>query len=168
MMHNKSILYLLVLMFAVPLLVSCSTPPPPDTSAEDGRAIKAASAQFVDNFNAHDIAALAAIYAVDAKLIPPNFEMIVGRENIEGWFNEAGGTLQLTMIDLDVKGDMAHVLGDYMINIPMGEGESINDTGNYVEIWKRVNGAWMLDLDIWNSNVPLSAPEEESVSEEEE
>ena len=51
MIHNHPILYLLVLMLAVPFLVSCTTPPPPDTTAEDTQAINAAIKQFADAFN---------------------------------------------------------------------------------------------------------------------
>jgi len=167
MIHNKPILYILVLMLAVPLLLSCTTAPPPDTSAADTESIKAASAQFVDNFNSADFEALSAIYTEDAKLIPPNFPMIVGRENILGWFSNAGGTLQLTMIDLQMNGDMANVLGDYTISSQSEEGEGWSESGNYVEQWKRANGAWKIDLDIWNSSVPLPMPEEGMMEEKE-
>jgi len=158
MIHNHPILHLLVLMLGVTCLLSCTTAPPPDTSEEDSQAIKAASSQFVENFNSHDFAALAAIFTDAAKLIPPTFEMIVGRESIQVWFGESGANLQLTMIDLHMNGDMAYVVGEYMIAIQPEEGEAISDNGNYVEIWKRTNGSWMLDLDIWNSNVPIPVP----------
>ncbi|MCH7520039.1 MAG: nuclear transport factor 2 family protein [Candidatus Dadabacteria bacterium] len=158
MIHNHPILHLLVLMLGVTCLLSCTTAPPPDTSEEDSQAIKAASSQFVENFNSQDFAALAAIFTDAAKLIPPNFEMIVGRESIQVWFGESGANLQLTMIDLHMNGDMAYVVGEYMIAIQPEEGEALSDNGNYVEIWKRTNGFWMLDLDIWNSNVPLPVP----------
>ncbi len=155
MIHNHPILHLLVLMLGVTCLLSCTTAPPPDTSEEDSQAIKAASSQFVENFNSQDFAALAAIFADDAKLISPNFEMIVGRESIQVWFGESGANLQLTTIDLHMNGDMAYVVGEYMIAIQPGMTYgTISDNGNYVEIWKRTNGLWMLDLLIWNSNLP--------------
>ena len=155
MIHNHPILHLLVLMLGVTCLLSCTTAPPPDTSEEDNQAIKAASSQFVENFNSQDFAALAAIFTDAAKLIPPNFEMIVGRESIQVWFGESGANLQLTMIDLHMNGDMAYVVGEYMIAIQPGMTYgTISDNGNYVEIWKRTNGLWMLDLLIWNSNLP--------------
>ena len=167
MIHNKPILYILVLMLALPLLLSCTTAPPPDTSAADIESIKAASAQFVDNFNSADFEALSAIYTEDAKLIPPNFPMMVGRENILGWFSNAGGTLQLTMIDLQLNGDMANVVGDYTISSQPEEGEGWSETGNYVEQWKRANGAWKIDLDIWNSSAAPPMPEEGMMEEKE-
>ena len=134
MMHNNSMLYLLVLTLAVFLLVSCTTAPPPDTSAADSESIRTASSQFADRFNSHDMAALASAYSADARLIPPNFEMIVGRDNIQAWFEQASGDLQLTITDLQVSGDLGYVLGDYTINIPLEDGESMTNTGNYLEI----------------------------------
>ena len=165
MIHNHPILYLLVLMLAVPILLSCTTAPPPDTSAADGEAIKSVSKQWVDAFNRRDAAAVAAIYTEDAKRFPPNSPMIVGRENIQVWIQvslDVGiGNLQATMIELSINGDMAYEVGEYTLTIEPEEGEATSDSGNYVEIWKRVNGSWKISTDIFNSSVPLPAPEEE-------
>ena len=165
MMHNHPILYLLVLMLAVTFLVSCTTAPPPDTSAEDIRAIKAASEQHVEAFNRGDAAAFAALFTEGAKVLPPNSPMIVGREGIQA-FNQGGfdagvGNLQLTMTDLQVYGDTAHDIGKYTLTIQPEEGEAISDNGKYLVILKRVNGSWKVDVNIWNSSVPLPVHEEE-------
>ncbi len=165
MIHNHPILYLLVIMLAMPFLVSCTTAPPPDTSAEDRQAIKAASIQFADAFNQGDAAAMAAHFTEEAKYLPPNSPMIVGREGIQAFYQasfDAGvGNFQLTMIDLHVYGDMAHDIGKYTLTIQPEEGEAINDSGKYLVILKRVNGAWQLDAVSLNSSVPLPVPEEE-------
>ncbi|MCH8305162.1 MAG: SgcJ/EcaC family oxidoreductase [Candidatus Marinimicrobia bacterium] len=165
MIHNHPILYLLVLMLAVPFLVSCTTAPPPDTTAEDSQAIRAATKQFVDAINRGDAAAVAAHYTEEAKRLPPNRQMIVGRESIQahyqGIFDAGVSDLQLTVIDLHVNGDMAHVVGKYTVTIQPDEGEAISDNGKYVDIWKRENGSWKLDVVIFNSSIPLPVPEEE-------
>jgi len=175
MIHSRPILYLLVIMLAVPFIVSCTTAPPPpplDTSAEDSRAIETASAQWVDAFNKGDVAAFAALYTQEAKLLQPNIPMIVGRENIhanfQGFFEHGSRDIQLSVIELFANGDMAHKVGTYTLTIQPEEGESISDNGKYVEIWKRVNGTWMLDVDIWNTSVPFPVAEEEVGTEEEE
>ena len=41
------------------------------------------------------------------------------------------------------------------------EGEAISDSGKYVRIWKRVTGTWKVDVLIFNTSLPLPAPEEE-------
>ncbi len=169
MIHNHQIQYVLVIILAVPFLVSCTTAPPPDTTAEDSQAIKAVSKQWVDAFNRGDGAALAALYTEEAKRFPPNNPMIVGRENIQVWIQallDAGvGDLQSTTIDLHVNGDMAYEVGKYTLTIQSEEGEVVSDSGNYVEIWKRVNGSWKIIADIFNSSVPLPTAEEEAEEE---
>ena len=157
MIQIHPILKLLVLTLAVPFLVSCTTAPPPDTSAEDRQAIQAATKQWVDNYNSGNIDALVALYTEEAKLLEPNSQMIVGRESIQaiyqGFIDASVRDLQHTTIDLQVSRDMAYV-----------DGKST--TGNkYVEIWRLEDGTWKMDVDIWNSSVPLPVPEEEAPEE---
>ena len=170
MIHNHPILYLLVLMLAVPILLSCTTPPPPDTTAEDTQAIKVVRNQLTYNFNQGDAAAVASLYTDEAKLLPPKRPMIVGKEGIQA-FNQAGidagvGDLRFTVIDLSVNGDMAYVVGKQTVTIQPEEGEAISENNKYVWILKRENGTWKLDVVIFNSSVPLPAPEEEMTEEE--
>ena len=43
---------------------------------------------------------------------------------------------------------------------------SVSDTGKYVEIWrKEPDGSWLIDQVIWNSDLPLAAPEPEPEDE---
>ena len=171
MIHNHPILYLLVLMLAVPFLVSCTTPPPPDTTAEDTQAIKVVRNQLTYNFNQGDAAAVASLYTDEAKLLPPKRPMIVGKEGIQA-FNQAGidagvGDLRFTVIDLSVNGDMAYVVGKQTVTIQPEEGEAISENNKYVWILKRENGSWKLDVVIWNSSLPLPVPEALPTAEEE-
>ncbi|MCH7819093.1 MAG: nuclear transport factor 2 family protein [Candidatus Marinimicrobia bacterium] len=171
MIHNHRILSLFALMLAIPILVSCTTAPPPDTTAEDTQAINAVIKQFADAFNQGDAAAVAALHTEEAKRLPPNSPLIVGREGIQAWMqasHDAGlGDLQLTVIDLHVNGDMAHVVGKYTLTIQPEEGEAISDNGKFVDLWKRVNGSWKIDVNIFNSSVPLPVPEALPAAEEE-
>ncbi len=171
MIHNHPILSLLVIMLAVPFLVSCTTAPPPDTTDEDLQAINAKRKQVVIVFNQGDAAAMAAHFTEEAKYLPPNSQMIVGREGIQAFiqaFLDAGaGDLQATVIELSVNGDMAHDVGKYTLTIQPEEGEAISDSGKYVVILKRENGSWKIDIAIWNSSVPLPAPEAPPTAEEE-
>ncbi len=171
MKHNHPILSLLALTLAVPFLVSCEKAAK-DTTAEDSQAIKAASKQWVDAFNQGDAAALAALYTEEAKLLEPNSPLIVGRDSIQaifqGFFDTGALELQLTVIELSVNGDMAHRVGKYTLTIQPEEGEAISDNGKYVEIWKRENGTWKMDVDIWNTSLPLPVPEALPTAEEEE
>ena len=165
MTDNHPIFYLLVLTLTVPFLLSCTTAPPPDTTTEDLQAIKAVSEQFTNAYNQGDATAVAEYYTEEAKRLPPNSPMIVGRGSIQAIYQasfDAGvGDLRITVIELSVSGDMAHEVGKYTDTTQPDEGEAISDSGKYVRIWKRVNGSWKVDVLIFNSSLPLPAPEEE-------
>ena len=163
MIHNRPILSLLVLTLAVSFMVSCEKAAK-DTTAEDSRAIEAASEQFTNAYNQGDAAAVAALYTEEAKRLPPNNPMMIGRENIqaiyEASFDAGVSNLRLTVIDFNVNGDMAHEVGKYSDTTQPDEGEAISESGKYVRIWKRVNGTWKVDVLIFNSSVPLPVAEE--------
>ena len=165
MIHNHPIVSLLVLTLTLLFLVSCTTAPPPDTSAEDRQALNAKRMQYVINFNQGDAAAVAAHYTEEAKYLPPNSPMVVGRENIQAFiqssFDAGVGDLQLTVIELSVYGDMAHDVGEYTLTIQPEEGEAISDNGKYLVVLKRENGTWKLDVVSLNTSLPLPVPEEE-------
>ena len=164
MIHNHPILSLLVLTLTVPFLVSCERAAQ-DTTAEDSQAIKAVIKQYVDNFNSGNSAAQVTVYTEEAKILPPNSQMIVGREGIQAVFQagfDAGvGDLQGTVIDLHVNGDMAYVVGKSTFTVQPEEGGAISSSNKYVKIWKRENGSWKIDLLIFNTSLPLPVPEEE-------
>ncbi len=163
MIQNRPILSLLVLTLALPFLVSCERVAK-DSSAEDIQAIKAVRKQFTDAFNRGDAAAVAALFTEEAKRLPQNRPMIVGREGIQASFqagHDAGvGDLQATVIELSVSGDMAYVVGKYTLTIQPEEGEAISVSGKYVWIFKRENGSWKINVGIFNNSPPLPAPEE--------
>ncbi len=172
MIHNRPILFLLVLTLTLLFLVSCTTAPPPDTTAEDLQAINAKRKQYANDFNQGDAAVVAAHYTEEAKYLPPNSPMIVGREGIQayiqGGFDAGVGNFQLTMTDLQVYGDMAHDIGKYTLTIQPEEGAAISDNGKYLVILKRVNGTWQLDAVSLNTSLPLPVPEALPTAEEEE
>ena len=164
MIHNHPILSLLVVMLAMPFLVSCEKAPK-DTTAENREAINAINKRFADNFNSGNIAGVAALFTKEAKLLPPKRSMIVGKEGIQA-FNQAGidagvGDLRFTVIDLSVNGDMAYVVGKQTVTIQPEEGEAISENNKYVWILKREKGSWKIDIAIWNHSVPLPVPEKE-------
>ena len=170
MIHNHRILSLLALTLTMPILISCTTPPPPDTTAEDTQALNAKRNQYVIDFNQGDAAAIAAHYTEEAKYLTQNSPMIIGREGIRAYiqagFDAGVGNFKLTVIELSVYGDIAHDIGKYTLTIQPEEGEAINDSGKYLVILKRENGTWLLDAVSLNTSLPLSAPEEEMTEEE--
>lgn len=157
MKYHRVALATLLLTMPVLLFVSCETAP--QDSAEVRQAIEAVNTQFADAVRRGDAAAVAALYTEEARLLPPNGQTLVGSEAIQNFFQsniDAGlSDLQLTILEVGVARDLAYEIGQYALTIQPEEGEAIRDQGKYVVVWKRENGEWKLDVDIWNSSVPL-------------
>jgi len=125
--------------------------------SQDGAEIEAASAGWEAALNAGDVEAIVAVYAADARLLPPNGEMGQGAEAVRAAFNEmiaAGLTGKLPTIESRVAGDIGYRLGTYVLNAPDG---SQVDKGKYIETWRKVDGEWKIANDIWNSDLPEGA-----------
>ncbi len=131
-------------------------------SAGIRKAIEANNKAFMAAFNRGDAAAVAGMYANDAKLLPPNSEMVEGRQNIQTFWQgviSAGAKVEaLDTVQVDWRGDMAIELGKYTLTIPQAGGQSVTDQGKYLVVWKRHGRTWKLGLDIWNTSTPLPAP----------
>ena len=158
---NRGINHLLAFCAVFTLLISCAQGPT-DVTEE----IRKANEEFIAAFNANDAARLTAVYTADGTLYPPNSEAITGSEGIEAYWN-AGFEMGidngvLTTTKATAYGDTAIEEGNFVINAADG---SMIDKGKYMVIWKKVDGVWKYDKDIWNSSMPL--PEPEPASEEE-
>ena len=120
---------------------------------------------------AHDAAGVASFYTVDAILLPPDQEAISGRAAIEEFFartNPAGGpAFELATVETAVFGDHAWRQGSFRVN---GPGDDAPMSGKFVELWKKVDGAWLIHRDIWNANAPPptvdAAPATDATSDE--
>ena len=108
-----------------------------------------------------DAVGVAACYTEDAQLMPPNGEIVSGREAVQeamqGFLNAGVKEIRLATTEVEGHGDTAHEVGTYTL---MGENEQTMDEGKYIVIWKKVGDEWKLSRDIFNSNLPLPAPEE--------
>ncbi|MFH1068759.1 MAG: SgcJ/EcaC family oxidoreductase [Candidatus Glassbacteria bacterium] len=122
--------------------------------------IEAADREFEKAFNRGDAAGVTALYTKDAKLLPPNMEMMQGREAVRAFWQGAMDmgckTASLEIEEVEKKGDIVVEIGKYTLVIKPAGGQTITDRGKYVVLWKQENGAWKLDTDIWNSSLPAS------------
>lgn len=123
-------------------------------------AIEANAKQFIESVNKGDVAAVANMYTMNARLLPPNYDMVEGRANIQKYWQAAGAAgakiIALDIVDLDVQGNTAIEVGRYTTTIPAAGGAVITDKGKYVVVWKREGNAWKLAVDTFNSNLPAS------------
>ena len=122
-------------------------------------AIDAANVRFGEAVRSADAAALASLYTEDARILPPNSEMIQGREGIEAYW---GGGFQmgikdivLTAVDVIGMGDMVCEIGKAVVAIQPEGMDAIEDIAKYLVVWKKdVDGTWKLHVDIWNTSLP--------------
>ena len=116
--------------------------------------IDAANRRFEEAFNRGDIAGAAeGVYTHDARILPPEAEMVRGRENIvqfwQGAAQQMGITrVELRTVELESQGDTAYEIGRATLTV--GDGQQV--AVKYVVIWKQEGGTWRWHIDIWNTS----------------
>jgi len=114
---------------------------------------------------AKDLEETIAYYSDDAIVLPPNSASATTKDAIRNVWKDmfASPGLVLTWkasrVELGKSGDMAWVSGTYELIMNDPSGRPINDRGKYLEIWKKQpDGKWKCGADMWNSDLPSSAP----------
>ena len=165
---------LLLLSVAALLLPACQVREKPAndaaevnrTAADDTGADELAIRGHVDRWHqlmeARDAAGIAALYAEDGAVMPPNAPIGKGRAAIQqtwaGMMQTPGFDLLISpeQILVSSSGDMALDRGTYSLTIAP-DGTTQTDTGKYVVVWRKIGGEWKAAADIFNSDLPASA-----------
>lgn len=113
---------------------------------------------FEAAMNAGDVEGIAALYAEDARLMPPNTPAMTGRDAVRETFGgmiEQGVKVDLETTSYSVALNSAHRVGTYktMIN------DEVVDTGKFMETWDKASGEWLMSNDMWNSDLPPAPPQ---------
>ncbi len=121
---------------------------------EDLFAILAATEEFSTAYMAEDAAEITAKYTTDAKIMPGGTLIIEGHPAIqERWtVNKTTTDIlhhQVTPSEIIIEGDTAYDHGYYR-GSSVHNGVKSEWRGKYVIIWKKVDGHWLIYLDIWN------------------
>lgn len=124
------------------------------------KTIEAQTAKWAAAYNSQDAAGVAALYTEDAIVLPPNHEMVQGREAIEELMNSdfqmGAQDIVLTTIEVMGMGDAAYEIGKYTIKIKTEGQPVMTDAGKYMGLFKRQeDGSWLLYRDTWNSSMPM-------------
>ena len=116
--------------------------------------IRSANRTFMEDFRRGDAAALAALYTPDAKLLPPDNQMMNGTAAIRSFWQGAmdAGFKEATLdtIEVEARDDLAYEVGRYALRIQPKEGAESTTQGKYIVVWKNRGGHWQLYADIWN------------------
>jgi uncharacterized protein (TIGR02246 family) len=125
-------------------------------------AVKAVADSYVKAMLAGDAKGVAALYTEDAIEMPPHQPMIKGRTAIEQYYAKmlSGGVkimaFTLEHIESRANGDGAWDVGTYKQSMQGETGTTTppSDTGKYVVLLKRVDGAWKVAYAIYSSDMP--------------
>lgn len=124
------------------------------TPIED--AISQANVGLIRAFNEGTPEDLMCFYTDTSLVLPPGESATQGRQALLArWARmfSPGQRLELVTTTVDqLTQDIALETGLYRKSIPSTEDFS----GHYAALWRRVDGEWRIDLDIWNG--PLSDP----------
>jgi len=133
--------------------------------AADEQALRDADAQWSKAAEAKDLDKTVSYYADDAIVMPPNASAATTKEAIRSAWKEmlttpgAAISWKATKVEVAKSGDLACVSGAYEQTTIDASGKPVTDRGKYVEVWeKQADGKWKCSADIWNSDLPATAP----------
>jgi ketosteroid isomerase-like protein len=116
--------------------------------------IAAANAEFSAAAAKGDGAGLAALYAVDAQVMPAGSEPIRGTAAIQkfwqGALDSGIGGVGLKSLEVFAHGSTATEVGQYELHDKAGK---VLDHGKYIVVWRNEAGKWKLLRDMFSTNV---------------
>jgi uncharacterized protein (TIGR02246 family) len=114
--------------------------------------------EFCEELHQGDAEAMAALFTDGAILLPPNSEIVRGRQGIEKFWRAVlqGGTKELTstIMESSGSGDTIHVVGNFVSKISQIGKKPVEVKGKYVTILKHTTSGWKVHGHIWNYNEP--------------
>ena len=131
-----------------------------DTGADE-QAIRGQVARWLQLVKAKDAAGIAALYAEDGAVMPPNAPIGKGRSAIQqtwaSMMQTPGFGLAIVpeQIIVSSSADLALDRGTYSLTVAPN-GSTHTDTGKYVVVWRKIGGEWKAAADIFNSDLPAS------------
>jgi len=139
-----------IAMLALCLGVSFAAP----ALAQNAATLQKLNDKFTAAVNKGDAAAVAAMYAEDAYVLPPGGEMVKGRSAIEAFWKQAAqqvGDAKLVTVDVLPLGRRgAREIGTVTLETKGQPPQQL--VGKYAVVWRHIRGRWLLATDIWNWN----------------
>jgi uncharacterized protein (TIGR02246 family) len=130
--------------------------------AEDAKSIAAQGNQkWIHAYDSGDAAALTALYAKDATLLPQGVaQPLNGESSIRKFFDEAvkQRVINMTLPVTDAKmvgQDTLFDAGTWTAEVPGQNGAAATPvSGTYLSVWQQEGGNWRLRADTWNMMPP--------------
>lgn len=117
---------------------------------------------FYSSIEADDVETRIALFSDDIVMMPNHWTPSLGIETVAPMFRATEGSIfrirDREVLKASYTGDLAYTVNSYYYTYHAeGDEPQWHKTKN-VHIWRRdPEGVWKLELDIWNSDVPMSA-----------
>jgi uncharacterized protein (TIGR02246 family) len=144
-----------LILLALPTVVVTAS-----AQSKDERAIRAAGEEWMRALNAHDVDKVMALHSPDAIYMLSHQPLISGSAAIRSGWSEAlkipNYSVHWTPTKIEVASSrVATEYGTYTESYTGADGKTVNDGGNYIIIWHKINGQWRVGLDAPNTTSPL-------------
>lgn len=155
--------FLLCVVLLLTLGACATAPPKVDLKAAEDE-IRALDVAWAKSAGARDLDAVVSYYSEDAQVLAPNAPIATTKAAIrEGWAGLLGPEMSLTWKDTKIEvaqsGELAYLVGAYMLEIKDAKGQVTTDKGKLLEVWKKqADGKWKVVADVFNSDLPLAPP----------
>ena len=110
--------------------------------------------QFTEAHITKDTAYLNNIFTQDAKVFPPNSDVVIGRAAISQlnyeWVNY--GIKEFIEETTSFYGCEDYLIDEGTYSLIYGDDNTV-DKGKYINIWKKEDGEWKIFSNIWNTNL---------------
>lgn len=130
------------------LLAACGPVPAPPGGEE--RALRDVVARYEAASNEGDAVALAALYADDALLLPPDGGIVAGHDAILAfWQDGIESGISFEVVESSARNGSGYVVGRFLME---ANATAPADSGKYVLCLRRQrDGAWRVVADMWNA-----------------
>jgi len=126
----------------------------------DERTIREIDAAWSQALQSKDLDKVMSNYAEDARFLPPDEPIVLGRGKIREWFEGRvrvpgfSASFVPTMIEVSRSEDMAYEVGTFLVAVDGASGKPIVRTGKHLVVWRKHNGAWKVVAESINHDSP--------------
>ena len=123
-------------------------------SKEDYEALMKSMSLFSKTYMSEDHEGISDFYTEEGKIMPNGTRIIQGKEAIAARWKLPDETdilhHAIYPVEIHIMGDTAYDYGYYEGSTKVGDQAPSHWKGKYVIIWKKIDGKWLIDVDIWN------------------
>lgn len=132
---------------------SCKSPAPSVLTDSDKQYIKDLTTSAQDGWNRGDREPYVNRFSADAIYMPPNTEIVVGKDAIRTIANSFPEIkIQFNVLEIMGSADYAYVRGAFTVTNP---SDTLLDKGKFLSVWKKFpDDKWLLTHEIFSSDLP--------------